>query len=145
MKASVLSLLTALALFACSDAFSPPPELPYSRITYICSWTGPGHTGLTLQSRFTVPFVYVTFPERATQGLPAGVLGLRNGAWVAPSDSVFVEYWTAMAPDQHEAGSGTITITRAGSLPVLGKVDLQFGSQHISGEFSAEWEEPAVC
>ena len=138
MKAAALILSTVVALVACSDAFSPPPGLPFSRITYICSITGIGeHTTITLRRSATVPYLIVSFEQRQ----PSQV---HNGTWVVPSDSVSAFYYAA--PDQAESGSGTITIKRAApEFPVLGELDLQFGSQPIRGEFRALWEEPPVC
>ena len=138
MKGAALFLPTVVALVACSDAFNPPPGLPFSRITYRCSVTGIGnHTNITLRRSDTVPYVIVSFEER----LPEQV---QNGTWVAPSDSVSTFYYAAL--NQSESGSGTITIRRAApEFPVLGEVDLQFGSHQIRGEFRALWEEPPVC
>ena len=134
MRIFALFLSTALALVACSDAFSPPPGLRFARISYLCTFAGPGgRTVLWLRGVDAFPVVDVALFERRQA----------NGVWVAPSDTVVATYYSAI--DQYENGSGTITMTRSDRFPILGRVDLQFGTKRISGEFQAQWVEPPVC
>lgn len=128
MKPAVVVVSTLTALVACSDAFSPPPGLEFAAIGYTCTLPLSGAaTELTLAGKTEFPYLMVTSGRMPD---------VRGGTWVAPSDTVSARYITA--PGQSELGSGSVTFEHAiPHFPIQGTIDLQFGSQHITGAFRA--------
>src|ERR1041385_7252802 len=135
MKAAVV-VLSSMLLLACGDFFSPPAGLSFAAASNSC-WGMGGASAIELAAEPirqgespSYPYVLVTMRVQPFM--------LGPGTWLAPSDTAIAYYVTG--PNQQETGSGRLTVRRTTkSGPVLGSVDLEFGSRHITGDFFAGW------